>query len=400
MQAELTAFTIDTFEAFEMVADRWNRLWDSSSAHQPMSRFEGVALWLKHFGGKDSFRAVLVEDANRQLVGGLVFLAKRTRGRQQLVLTNNCWCDSGDLLIDRSSDVSVVVPQIISEVKKTGAPLLSFESILVDAPRWQRFNSTIQGEGNHTKASRIERVGLIDVGNDWQNYFGCLSGNHRSAIKRSEKKLRSQGHVKLERIVNPSVHEMTDRMSTVMRIEHGGWKGRNGSSILSHSGMLEYFLEEADFVRQAGMLELWFLLFDGEPIAFEYCHNTNGVCFSHKIGYDERFKQFGPGRLLRKLQLNEFTSETGPERTKVLDTLGTLCPSKAKWSTREYRIGRLTAALGGWQSNLQVDASAKIRSIKSQLWQNRQAAEPLKLGGISFLNGGLDSTQSVADMGS
>ena len=195
--------------------------------------------------------------------------------------------------------------------------------------------------------SRVQRVGLIDIGNDWEQYFQALSGNHRSAVRRSEKKVRKSGEVRLLRLLNPDDAALHQWMRQAFEIEHRSWKGTAGSSILA-AGIDGYFLQEAINAQDCGMLDLWFLLLDDQPIAFEYCHLVKGNCHSYKIGYDEKFKAFGPGRLLRKMQLEYLTDRDNQDvnvSTHVLDTMGLLCHAKAKWVTRDYRIGRMAVPL-------------------------------------------------------
>jgi CelD/BcsL family acetyltransferase involved in cellulose biosynthesis len=121
-------------------------------------------------------------------------------------------------------------------------------------------------------------------------------------------------------------------------LEHRGWKGAAGGSVLSQPGMLEYYCEQGRRMAAAGCLELAFLEHRGEPIAFEYGLAAKGVYYSYKVAYDERFAELTPGQLLRFQLLERFHS--APERTLV-DFAGPLAEATAKWSTRAEPVGRL-----------------------------------------------------------
>ena len=128
--------------------------------------------------------------------------------------------------------------------------------------------------------------------------------------------------------------------------------------------MARFYLDEAEIARQAGLLELWFLLLDEKPIAFEYCHRAKQTCLSYKIGYDEAYKHLAPGKLLRKLQL-ETLQQQSPGT--VLDTKGILCPTKAKWATSTYPIGRLIATVRGRVPKLILNTYLQARPIIQKL---------------------------------
>ena len=46
----------------------------------------------------------------------------------------------------------------------------------------------------------------------------------------------------------------------------------------------------------------------------------------------------------------------------LVNTLGVMCPLKAKWSTRTYFVGRLYASLGGTLPNALVNGLSFVRS--------------------------------------
>ncbi|MDB4778107.1 GNAT family N-acetyltransferase [bacterium] len=385
MRDSLTPTTISSLADFERAAPRWNELWDNSNARQPLSRTEGVTLWMKHFGDPSSFRAILIEDDCGRLVGGLAFLQHSRFGLKVLQLPVNCWVNAGELLIHDLCDQEQVIAVLIQELRDTGASFLDFDHIDLNASQWTRLREGLSTNGIKAQRTREQSVGVIDIGEDWAQYLSCLSGNHRSAVKRSEKKLAKKGDFQLLRITNPCDAELKKWMTAAMEIEHRSWKAEAGTSILASEGMPEYFMEEALFANQMNALELWFLMLNDRPIAFEYCHSAKQVCFSYKIGYDEAYKDLGPGRLLRKMQLEFLFNHPTNSRRIELDTMGVLCSAKAKWATRQYKIGKLTASIGGLESSILMQVFQLAKSIKGQLKGNSATEEPIPLGGAKFL---------------
>ena len=380
-QGELKVETLDSVVEFVEHAEQWNRLWESSEAYEATSRSEAIALWVRTFEASGDFRAIVIKSATGEFLGGIAFMVRTSYGLKTLTLTVNEWINCGELLISSNADAKEVTNKIVAELKRE-ADVIEFDRIQIDAPRWRALASCLTDARQAVEVSRIQRVGMIDIGDDWDGYFQCLSGNHRSAVRRSEKKIRKNGDVQLLRLWNPEDDVLRDWMSRAFEIEHKSWKGANGSSILA-AGMDDYFMREAINARDCGMLELWFLLLDDQPIAFEYCHLVKGNCHSYKIGYDEDFKSFGPGRQLRKMQLEYLSGNTEPA-TFALDTMGLLCSAKAKWVTRDYRIGRMTASLS-FKGGLFARGQQLLRKIKNRIRPPHDDQADIALGGASFL---------------
>lgn len=324
-------------------ATTWNDLWSRSYTSQPTARAEGVAHWIRSFAQPEEFRALCVEHDGR-LVAALPLVHDHLRGVCPVYkLPVNCWANSGDLLLDVSLDPSRIVTCLMSGLEDLSTSLFSFEEITLDAPQWTAFRQALHLHRGEYFIASENPVGVVDVLHDWDAYQRSWSSNHRGAIRRSFRKLEKEGRVKVERVQRASPSELGELMSTAFEIENRSWKGDAGSSILKSTGLPEYMLQEAQLVSDAGYLDLWFLYFNERPISFEYCHFAKGVCYSHKIGYEPDYARFGPGRMLRYLQLEQYHQDPS---CRLFDMLGLLCDSKAKWATRTYQVGHLYASIG------------------------------------------------------
>lgn len=379
--AHLDYSVIDSTADFRHLSAAWNDLWRHSGTFEFPTQNEGIIQWSENFASEQDFYAIVVYE-DEVLVGGLPLVVQRKASLETLCLPANCWSNGGDLLIRDGADSNAVIQAVLMALGTLKQSLLFFPYILPDAPRWQSFIQALRDFGEHTRISRRETAGLIEIGCDWNAYFQCLSSNHRSAVRRSEKQARKSGTLQLLRLNDLTEQEAQQWMLEAFQIENRSWKGAAGTSILASPGMPEYILQEAELARQAGMLELWFLTLDKQPIAFEYCHRVKNVCNSHKIGYDESFKRFGPGRLLRKLQLETLFADNP---NSMLDTKGVLCPAKAKWVTRTYEFGCLTASIGGGLSKLWLQGADLARPIAKYFYRASPDREPPKIGGAAYV---------------
>ena len=375
----LTVDTVNSIGDFAHYGEPWNQLWDSSDAYEPLSRSEGIQRWCQQFAAEDKFSAILVWNGS-QLVGALPLMHSQKSGVKMLKQPRNEWVNAGEILIHRDVEIESVVSQIVQKLMTFPESVLCFDGIRFESKPWRAFIKQVEAVSGQFGILRQEQVGLIEVGHDWEAYFQSLSGNHRSTVRRAEKKARKSSELTLLRLQDLTAEECKTWMNQAFEIEHRSWKREAGTSILASPGMSSFFLDEAEIARKAGMLELWFLLLDEQPIAFEYCHRAKQVCLSYKIGYDEAFKRMAPGKLLRKLQLETLYRESPGT---ILDTKGILCTTKAKWATSTYPIGRLVVALKGRVPKLLLKTYLRAKPMVQRLRNVDTDSPSIELGGAN-----------------
>ncbi len=350
-------------------AKQWDDLWATSDIGLPAMRSQGVLLWRNTFAPKAKLKALVVKDGGR-FVAGLPLVEDKSRWPVTIYrLTSNCTVCSGDLLIDPNCDVDSVTNMIAAELARLPGMFIALEGMPVQSDRWQRLIAKLRTAGHELHVSPGHDVGVVDILHDWEAYTRSWSSNHRSAIKRSRSKLEAEGAVSVVRMRQPSDEELHTALETCFAIENKGWKGENGTSILTTPGLSEYYQQEARMMRDLGMLDLWLLKLNDQIIAFEYCHFSKGTCFSHKISFDPDFDRFSPGRVLRCMQLEQYHQDPN---ARLLDTLGVLCEAKAKWTTRSYKSTRCFLATNALGANLALRSYKKIRSLRKKL----QSPEP------------------------
>ena len=362
--------------------EAWNRLWERSDAYEFQSRAEGIAHWVETFGDPSQFVAVVVADSSGELVGGVPLLLDRRRPLSVLRMPANGWANAGDMLIHSDCNSDDVAMKMVEQLRCESFDLLQFEFVRHQTPRWQSFMRAIDCLGGAIDMSRIHPRVAIDIGDDWDRYFACLSRNHRSSVRRGEKKAAKRGTLAIRHLPSPTDEELPELLRTAFEIEHQSWKGANQSSVIA-CDMFDYYLGEARLANRQGGLELWFLDLDGQAVAFEYCHRVRGRCLSYKIGYNEAFRDFGPGQVLRKHQLQYYTDAEQTEPVTLFDTMGIADGAKAKWATRRFETGCINASLGDTASNLYVRCRGSLRHLRSRL-DRSSPPEPVTLGGESF----------------
>lgn len=362
-------------------AERWNELWTASTIARPSKRAEGVNLWRDTFAPEAEFTAIVIRQDER-FVAALPLVKDSLGCLTTYRLPNNCMVASGDLLIDPNADANAVTRRMAEQVLSLPGSFAIFEEIDVTSERWRSLIEALDAAGRQMHVSPGFDVGLVDILHDWDAYTQSWSRNHRSAVKRTRKKLEAQGDIEVVRMREPSDDELYETLEACFAIEDSGWKGENGTSIVKTPGLREYCHQEAKLTRDRGMLDLWLLKLNDQIIAFEYCHFAKGTCFSYKISFDPAFEKYSPGRLLRYYQLERYHDDPA---ARQLDTLGIHCEAKAKWTTRSYKSGRCFAAIGGPTSNLLLKGSKTAKQWVERIRGDQDEPTSIQPGAKRYL---------------
>ncbi len=268
-------------------------------------------------------------------------------------LPYNNWSWAGDLLLDPAADIPEALSTLLAGLSQLGWPLIWFDAIPFEAPRWRQFAAAANDRGLRTQTRESFRVAEIAIDHDWPGYMRRWSKNHRRQIKRMESRADTAGGAVLTAHCELRPDEIEPLLRRGFKIEDSGWKGAAGTSVLKAPGRFEYHLQEASEIAKIGALQISFLEFQGRPIAFEYGWNCKGVQHAFKIGYDESFAELTPGQLLRHRLLQRYFADP---RQRTLDFLGPLTDATAKWATATYPVGRLVLSTGSLSGRVVLHA--------------------------------------------
>ncbi len=172
----------------------------------------------------------------------------------------------------------------------------------------------------------VERPPFTSLEGSWDTYHASLGKNLRADVGRRLRRLREAGDFALE------LHDGSERLDALLdegfAVEASGWKGAEGTAIVSRPETRVFYTEAARWAAGQGVLQLAFLRLDGAAIAFHLNLVAEGVHYHVKGGYDPAYQQFSPGKVLHRLLLERAFSE-GLRR---YDFLGADEPYKLQWA--------------------------------------------------------------------
>jgi CelD/BcsL family acetyltransferase involved in cellulose biosynthesis len=171
-----------------------------------------------------------------------------------------------------------------------------------------------------------------------------VSRNLRSQLGRRRRALEREGRLRF-RTSTGGGEELERDLAAFLRVEGSGWKSGSGTAIRSDSRTERLYTDFARAAAAAGWLRLQLLELDGVPVAADLNCRFAGGTFLLKTGFDERYRQFSPGLVLR----GEVLRAAIQEGAGFYDFLGGPDAYKLRWTAELRPRVAVRAYQGAWR---------------------------------------------------
>jgi CelD/BcsL family acetyltransferase involved in cellulose biosynthesis len=131
----------------------------------------------------------------------------------------------------------------------------------------------------------------------WNEFEKKMSSGSRASLRRKQRQIERFGAVNFD-VVFPDTNNLDAYLQEIYRVEVSGWKGRNGTAILSNPFLLRFFTLYAHEAAHLGILRLFFLRINNKAVAVRIAIEYANRLWELKIGYDEEYALYSPGLLL------------------------------------------------------------------------------------------------------
>lgn len=128
-------------------------------------------------------------------------------------------------------------------------------------------------------------------------YADTVRKKKRKELGRLQRRLGDLGAVTASTLADAGA--LTAWCDAFLDLEHGGWKGRAGSSLASAPETDAFFREALAGAFAAGRLEFRRMDLDGRPIAMLINFLCPPGSFSFKTAFDEAYAKYSPGVLIQ-----------------------------------------------------------------------------------------------------
>lgn len=247
--------------------------------------------------------------------------------------------------------IRAVVPRLLESVRQVDlqfVPVGSTEQAIVAMAEEQNYR---------VRRDVIRRSTYVDVDERWETARNAVLGrSRRKGIARRRRELAQLGEV--SSVVHHGKKDLTTLLAQAFSLEAAGWKGAQGTAILSRPATSQFYQEVAAWAAGQGLLRLHFLELSGKLIAFSLTLEQSGVLHSLKTAYDENLRQYGPGIQVYEDVLS-YASEQPHLRT--VEIAGEDEPHKREFATgvhEQLKISMFSRNIVGsaaWMQGLAVD---------------------------------------------
>lgn len=268
---------------FEELAPWWNQC--PGPRIYPYLRHDWFSLWASSFLGPGSQLEVILWKRDGELAAALPLWRKGLKSRS----LSNAHSEVFDLVASSDPEVGV---QVVRGLRRR--PVTRFFRLDANSPLASASTSRWHVD------RQVESL-FVDLNDGIEAVWEGMSRNLRSNLRRNEHKLERMGEVVY---LDNSDEALPDALDNCLDLEAAGWKGRNGTAIVSRDDTKLFYRGLADLAREKGWLRLGALLVADRLVAFEFSIDYAGRRFWLKSGYDEELAG-SPGLVLKWRAIQE-----------------------------------------------------------------------------------------------
>jgi CelD/BcsL family acetyltransferase involved in cellulose biosynthesis len=203
----------------------------------------------------------------------------------------------GDFLLTRDGERPQKVAAIFArlETERQRFDLIRYQALSPQSPIWHHVQSSDSSFHLLPMHRQLEHRHLIDLKGSFEEYMGTLSRSTRKSLGRQWRRVHQDPALaaRVERIM--AAAEVDSFLRAVDRVVENTWQAKTfGLSKRSTPSGRERF----KLLARTGLLRSYLLHFNETPVAFELGFQYQSEYLSHATGYDQRYKDYGPGAVL------------------------------------------------------------------------------------------------------
>lgn len=124
----------------------------------------------------------------------------------------------------------------------------------------------------------------------------ALSSSSRKKLRQHRRRLAEKDA--LQSIVVTETEAVQRAFEDFLTLEAAGWKGRQGTALLSDSAAVQFVRAMIATLAARGEVSIHTLTVDGRPASMQIVLRAGAAAFTWKTAYDEALHDFSPGMLL------------------------------------------------------------------------------------------------------
>lgn len=167
--------------------------------------------------------------------------------------------------------------------------------------------------------------------------LGLVKPKYRRELRRRRKRLEALGALQFEEY--NSVDDLEVHFEEFVTVEATGWKGQTGTAIRCEPDAKRFWWNLARESAQQNTLRLHLLRLNNNVISGQLGIVWGGRYYCLKVGYDEAYRQYGPGALMTQHTIQRCFDDPC---IKVYDFAGEAQSYMWNWTDRFYNTWQLS----------------------------------------------------------
>ncbi|MEH2273336.1 MAG: GNAT family N-acetyltransferase [Nostoc sp.] len=290
---------VENLEELKLHADSWNQIVFESTQQLPMTSYAWVSSYFEHYVevGESWFCVFAYNDS--ELVGVLPLIVTRQRffGFNFSLLVTRRASQSCSLDIVAALGLeNIVIPVLIDAAKQFCPHHLGM--IFNRLPENSPTIAALEGMSDIILIKELDWMmgAHLKITGCFDEYRKNLSGNLKSTIKRSGKKLYQLEGVKTIFLKGSDATEK--HLPQLIEVETASWKRTKGHLIANSSIDVSFYTNLTRRLSEAGWLEWQLLEAEGKTIAINLAIKLKRSTIIWKLAYDESYSKLSPGTIL------------------------------------------------------------------------------------------------------
>jgi len=283
-------------EPFDRVSGEWAGLVGQLQAPVPFVTPAWQRVWLKHFQGERRLRILTARDGER-LIGVAPLLCD---GERAELVGHDSICDYMDAVITPGFEAGCLA-SVLRQLVADGTTTVDLRGLRVGATL-DGWKAGAAEAGYRAEQEEEALSPCIELPGTWDEYLGTLSKKDRHELRRKLRRLEGAGgDVELRVVTGPDeAAELLDTLFHLMRVS-----SHHKEEFLQRPGMEDFFREMAPAMAAEGMLRLYVLTFDRQPVASVLNFDLGGQLYMYNSGYDPAYSHYAVGLMSKALLVKD-----------------------------------------------------------------------------------------------
>jgi CelD/BcsL family acetyltransferase involved in cellulose biosynthesis len=307
----------------------WRQLEDAGACPCLFASHTWVTAWALEFAHNSTPKVVVGYEGEGPV--GLAPLFVTGRGTVELPV--NFLSHRGEFLL--SGDAAEAFAGEVLRHFRAQRRRLVLRSVPTASPTYAAVVSASASAGYraHTRPGRVSPY--LDITTTWDGYLASRPSKRTSRWAKQNRKFRELGDVSVESA--GGVNDVDRLVDLFVDVESRSWKERDGSTIRGR-GLEGFYRDLGRALAEQGWLRSFWLVLDGQAVAFILGVVFHGTFVALKTAYDESYAKQSPGMVL----FHDVIADAFERGLSQVDFLGEPSRWKREWATGEREHATVT----------------------------------------------------------